>query len=486
VSAAATRDGIDAPSVPGMTAARRLLEPETLLPPIEPFRVKTVEPIRRTTRAEREAALLRVHFNLFQLDAEEVIIDLLTDSGTGAMSAAQWGALMQGDESYAGSRSFKRFRAAVREIFGFEHILPVHQGRAAERLLIHALCLPGDMIPGNTHFETTRGNFLSARVHPIDLPSPEFWQFQNPHSFKGNLDTAGLERFLRSAENGKVPFVLLTLTNNTCGDQPVSMENIREARAIASRYGLPLYFDACRFAQNAWFIQQRERGFVQSSIRDIVKEMFSYTDGCIFSAKKDALAHMGGFFATRSERVAERAQEQLLLSEGFLTYGGMTGRDLETIAVGLEEGLEEDYLRYRIETTSSFADRLIAEGVPVLLPAGGHAAYIAASQLVGHLTPEENPGQALVVEIYREGGVRTTRLVLAPGPESRKQESVEMVRLALPARVYTRNQLDYAARVVGNVARRAKNIQGVRTISAPPLLGGFLACYDRDTEHRDA
>jgi tyrosine phenol-lyase len=469
-----------------MTATRRILEADTLLPTIEPFRVKAVEPIGRATRAEREAALVRVHFNLFQLDAEEVLVDLLTDSGTGAMSAAQWGGLMQGDESYAGSRSFKRFRAVVREIFGFEHILPVHQGRAAERLLIGALCLPHDAVPGNTHFETTRGNFLSARVRPVDLPSPEFWQFEEPHPFKGNLDTVALERFLRCAENGKVPFVLLTLTNNTCGDQPVSMENIREVRAIASRFGLPLYFDACRFAQNAWFIQQRERGFARSTIREIVKEMFSYADGCLFSAKKDALAHMGGFFATRSERMAEQTQEQLLLAEGFLTYGGMTGRDLETIAVGLEEGLDADYLRYRIETTNYLADRLIAERVPVLLPPGGHAVYLAASQVAGHLTSEENPGQAIAIEIYREGGVRTTRLVLAPGPESRNQVRVELVRLALPARVYSRNHLDYVARVVGNVARRGRDIQGVRTISAPPLLGGFLACYDREEERHDA
>jgi tyrosine phenol-lyase len=465
-----------------MTATRRLPEADTLLPPIEPFRVKAVEPIRRTTLAEREAALARAHFNLFHIDAEKVLVDLLTDSGTGAMSAAQWGALLQGDESYAGSASFKRFAAAVRDIFGFAFILPVHQGRAAERLLMGALCMPGDAVPANTHFETTRANLLSYRVQPVDLPSPEFWQFTEPIPFKGNMDTMALERFLENTKRGKVPFVLLTLTNNTCGDQPVSMENIREVRSIASRYGIPLYFDACRFAQNAWFIQQRERGFAQASIRDIVKEMFGYADGCLFSAKKDALAHIGGFFATRSERVAECAQEQLLLCEGFLTYGGVTGRDLETIAIGLREVLEEDYLRYRTETTSYLAERLMAEGVPVLLPPGGHAVYLEVSQLVPHLGPDENPGQALAIEIYREGGVRTGRLVVAPGTEARKQERVEMVRLALPPRVYTRNHLDYAARVVGNFARRAKDIQGVRTISAPPLLGGFLGCYAREPE----
>jgi tyrosine phenol-lyase len=449
------------------------------LPMIEPFRVKAVEPIRMSTRAEREAALERAHFNLFQVDAADVQIDLLTDSGTAAMSAAQWGALLEADESYAGSSSFKRFDSTVREIFGFPHIVPAHQGRAAERLMMGALCMAGDAVPANTHFETTRGNLLSFRVHPVDLPSPEFWRFTDALPFKGNMDTAGLERFLHGTGRGKVPFVLLTMTNNTCGDQPVSVENIREIHAIATRHGIPLYFDACRFAQNAWLVKQREREFSQASLRDIVKEMFSYADGCVFSAKKDALAHMGGFFATRSEAAAEKAEEQMLLAEGFLTYGGMTGRDLDSIAIGLREVLTEEYLRYRMETTSYLAQQLMAEGVPVLLPPGGHAAYLDASKIVPHLGPEENPGQALAIEIYREGGVRTARLGVAPGPEARRQERVEMVRLALPARVYTRNHLDYAARIVGKVARQAARIPGLRTISAPPLLGGFLACYER-------
>jgi tyrosine phenol-lyase len=464
----------------------RVPEADTHLPEIEPFRIKAVEPIPRTTRAEREAALRRAHFNLFQVDARDVVVDLLTDSGAGAMSAAQWGALFQGDESYAGSASFGRFYEVARDIFGFEHILPVHQGRAAERLLILALCSPEDAVPANTHFETTRANLLSFRVRPVDLPTPEFWDFALPHAFKGNLDTIALERFLAREGKRRVPFVLLTLTNNTCGDQPVSMENIREVRAIASRNGIPLYFDACRFAQNAWFIQQRERGYRQKTLRDIVKEMFSYADGCIFSAKKDGLAHMGGCFATRSEMAAERAGEQLLLSEGFRTYGGITGRDLDTIAIGLREVLDDDYLRYRMETTRYLAERLVGEEVPVILPAGGHAVYLEASRIVDHLSADENPGQALAVEIYREGGVRTVRLVLAPGPEARKQDRVEMVRLALPSRVYTRNHLDYAAQVVRNVTRRAREIRGLRTIYAPTLLGGFLASYVEDVECENA
>jgi tyrosine phenol-lyase len=468
-----------------MNATRLIPEPELALPSIEPFRIKAVEPIRRTTRAEREAALERAYFNLFQLDADQVLIDLLTDSGTAALSAAQWGALLQGDESYAGSSSFKRFHTAVKETFGFAHILPVHQGRAAERLMIGAMCMAGDSVPANTHFETTRANLQAFGVNAVDLPSPEFWEFGADHPFKGNLDTVALEKFLKQEGRGKVPFVLLTLTNNTCADQPVSMQNIREIREMASSSGVPLYFDACRFAQNAWFIQKRESGYASVGIRDIVQEMFSYADGCIFSAKKDALAHIGGFFATRSERIAERAGEQLHLAEGFRTYGGITGRDLETIAVGLGEALDEEYLRYRMETTHYLAERLEMEGVPVIRPSGGHAVYLNARDILGHLRPEENPGQALAVELYREGGVRTVRLALKPGPEARRQERVEMVRLALPSRVYTRNHLDFAARVAGNVVRRAGRIAGLRTISEPALLGGFLACYERAPECQD-
>jgi tryptophanase len=467
-----------------VTVVRRILDSATLLPPIEPFRAKAIEPIRQRTRAEREAALARAHLNLYHLRSEDVTIDLLTDSGTCAMSATQWAALLSGDEAYAGSRSFERFETVVRELFGFEHILPVHQGRPAERLMIGALCSAGDTVPANTHFQTTRGNFESFRVRPVDLPSPEFWRFAEPLPFKGNMDTAALERFLGTAGRTKVPLVLLTLTNNTCADQPVSIENIRTVRGIAAKHGVPLYLDACRFAENAWLVREREPGFAHASIREIVKEMFSYADGCIFSAKKDGLAHTGGFFATRSELVAERASEQLLLAEGFLTYGGMTGRDLETIAIGLEEVLEEDYLRYRIETTAYLAGRLSAENVPVVQPPGGHAVYLDVAQIAGHLSREKNPGQTLAVEIYREGGVRSVRMELAPGREAARQEPVELVRLALPARVYSRNHLDYAARVVGNVLRRAGALRGVRSICSPSLTGGFRACFVDEQENR--
>ena len=456
-----------------MTTVRRVPDPAALLPPIEPFRVKAVEQVHVRTRAERDLALSRANLNLFALRSEDVTIDLLTDSGTCAMSAAQWGALLTGDEAYAGSPSFERFDKAVREIFGFEYVLPVHQGRAAERLMIAALCSPGDAVPANAHFQTTRANLESFGVHAVDLPSPEFWQFAEPLPFKGNLDTVALERFLGRNGRAKTPFVLITLTNNPCADQPVSMENIRTVRAITSEHGLPLYFDACRFALNAWLIRAREPAYARASVPELVREMFSYADGCLFSAKKDGLAHTGGFLATRSKPVAERAAAQLLLAEGFLTYGGMTGRDLDAIAIGLRDALDEEYLRYRIDTTAYLGTRLIAESVPIIAPPGGHAVYLDVAQIVGHLSPEQNPGQALAIEIYREGGVRTLRMGLRPGPEAGRQEPVELVRLALPARVYTRNHLDYVARVVGNVVRRAGDLSGVQSILTPSLLGGF-------------
>lgn len=444
---------------------------------MEPFRMKAVEPIRWTTRDQRQAFLSKAEFNLYRLDAEHVVIDLLTDSGLCAMSATQWSALMQGDESYAGSASFKRFESIVHEIFGFDFILPTHQGRAAERLMIQSLCREGDSVPANAHFDTTRANLRAFHMEPVDLPSPKFWEFAAPHPFKGNIDTVALERLLRNAAQ-RVPFVLITLTNNSCGDQPISMHNLREVRRIASEYGVSVYFDACRFAQNAWFIRQRESEYRHMSVRDIVREMFSYADGCIFSAKKDALAHTGGFFATRSEKVAQDAGELLLLSEGYLTYGGITGRDLETIAVGLREVLDEDYLRYRIETTAYLAARLNDAGIPILRPAGGHAVYIDASTLLPHLKSEENPGQALAVEIYLEGGVRSTRLVVQSSPESGWMDRAELVRLALPSRVYSKSHLDYVACVVQRVAKRAKDISGLRTVSSPLLLGGFTARYE--------
>jgi tryptophanase len=446
---------------------------------MEPYRIRVVEPIRETTRARRESLLEQAHFNLYQIDADDVRIDLLTDSGTCAISGAQLSAMMGGDESYAGSSSYRRFESSVREIFCFEHIIPTHQGRAAERLLIESLAGPGALIPSNTHFETTRANCLAFGAEPLDIPVERFWDFDSPSQFKGNMDCAALEALLRGSDADRVPFVFLTVTNNLCGDQPVSMENIRETRDIASRYNKPLYIDACRFAQNAWFIQAQEKGHRAANIKSIVREMFSYADGCILSAKKDALGQIGGFFATRSAEVASTARERLVLSEGFITYGGMTGRDMEMIAVGLVEGLDDDYLRHRMETTRYLFDLLEARSVPVLRPAGGHAVYIDATRLLAHLGADENPGQALAVELYAESGIRSTRIVLnrTRGPESGR--NIELLRLALPSRVYSRQHLDFVAESLASIADRAASLGGMNLVSAPRLLGGFLAKYRR-------
>ena len=444
---------------------------------MEPYRVRVVEPIRQTIRAQREALLAQADFNLYQIDSEYVGIDLLTDSGTCAISAAQLGAMMQGDESYAGSASFRRFESAVQEIFGFDHVVPTHQGRAAERLLLECLAGPGSLVPSNTHFETTRANCVASGTEPVDLPAENFWDFEKPDSFKGNMDCGALEKLLSSTEGHRVPFVLLTVTNNMCGDQPVSMANIRQVREIASRHNKPLYLDACRYAQNAWFIQADEPGYRAAPIRSIVREMFSYADGCIFSAKKDALAQIGGFFATQSSDTAACAREQLVLSEGYITYGGMTGRDMDAIAVGLSEGLDAEYLNYRIRNTRYLFDRLREFSIPVLCPAGGHAVYIDAMRLLPHLTSGENPGQALAVEIYAEAGIRTTRVVMNPTHGIAQGRHIELVRLALPSRVYSTQHLDYVAASVATVASRASSITGFHLVSAPRLLSGFLAKY---------
>jgi tyrosine phenol-lyase len=449
-----------------------------MLPSIEPFRIKSVEPIYQTTRLERERLLHAANYNLYRIDAQKVVIDLLTDSGLSALSVTQCAAMMQGDESYAGSASFRRFERVVRQIFGFEFILPTHQGRAAERLLLQSLGSDRSLVPSNAHFDTTRANTISLGMEPADLPADEFWDFDEPHPFKGNMNTEALEQLLKRS-SARVPFILLTMTNNLYGDQPVSMANLRRTHQIASSFGIPLYLDACRFAQNAWFIRQRETGYQNADVRAIVSEMCSYVDGCIFSAKKDGLGHMGGFLATRSATVAARAQEHLLLSEGYLTYGGMTGRDLEIVATGLEEVLLHDYLDHRIETTKYLWTLLKQEGVPVLNPPGGHAVYVDVNRLLPHLAKAENPGQRLASEIYLEAGIRTTRMTLPPRSYlSCHHQHQEFVRLAIPSRVYSTNHLQYAAKAVGNVARRAGSMPGLRTVSSNPQLSGFLAQFE--------
>jgi len=445
---------------------------------MEPYKVRVVEPLRWTTRDEREAALRKARFNLYALDADDVLIDLLTDSGTCAVSRDQMAAMMQGDESYAGSASFRRMEQTIRELFGYEFVLPTHQGRAAERLLIAALAPAGSLVPSNTLFDTTRANCVDHGVEPIDFPCAEFWDFDAVTPFKGNTDLASLEALLRGPEAARVPFVLVTITSNVCADLPVSMANLRATSELAHRCGKPLYLDACRFAQNAWYIQRFEPGYRDHSIAAIVREIFSLADGCIVSAKKDAMAQIGGFLALRNEEAARAARQRLVLAEGFLTYGGITGRDMEAIATGLREGIDEAHLSCRMETTAYLHDRLCERGIPVLSPAGGHAVYLRADQMLPHLSLDEVPGHALAVELYREGGIRSTRMALAPqsGPFAGKR--LEMTRLAIPNRVYTRRHLDYAVACLVRIAQRAGTVTGMRLVRQPALLGGFMAEYE--------
>ncbi len=377
---------------------------------IEPFKIKTVEPIRWTTRPERELLLRAAHYNLFQLPAHAVLIDLLTDSGTSAMSTRQWAAMMEGDESYAGSRSFERFRRAVEGIFGYKHTIPTHQGRAAERILFSVMCKKGDVVPNNTHFDTTRANVEFVGAEALDLPVPEGLEAADPHPFKGNMDLAALEKLIARVGAGRVPLVMLTITNNSGGGQPVSLENMRAVRQVCRRHSIPLYFDACRFAENAYFIKLREPGHQEKSPREIAREMFSLGDGCTMSAKKDGLANIGGFLCTNDDELAQQEKHLLILTEGYPTYGGLAGRDLEAIAVGLEEVLDEDYLRYRIVSTGYLGRHIAAAGVPIVQPPGGHAVYIDARAFLPHIPPPQFPGVALAGELYLEGGIRSVEI----------------------------------------------------------------------------
>ena len=445
---------------------------------MEPYKVRAVEPLRWTTRAERERALERAQYNLYALDAEDVLIDLLTDSGTCAISRDQMAEMMRGDESYAGSASFRRMERAVREIFGYEHVLPAHQGRAAERLLMHALAPAGSLLPSNTIFDTTRANCLDCGVEPVDLPCAEFWDFDSANPFKGNIDCSALEDLLRGPDAVRVPFVWMTITNNVCADLPVSMANLRQASELAHRYGKPLYLDACRFAQNAWYIQRFEAGFRDRTIAEIVREICALADGCMVSAKKDAMGQIGGFLALRSDEVARKVQELILLAEGFLTYGGMTGRDMEAIAVGLREGIDKAHLSCRMETTAYLHEQLRQRGLAAITPSGGHAVYLLADRILPHLAEDELPGQTLAVELYREGGIRSGRMAIEPKRGPRAGQRIEMTRLALPNRVYTRRHLDYVVECLARVAARAESISGLRLLRQPKLLGGFMAEYE--------
>jgi len=451
---------------------------------IEPFKIKVVESIRMTTLEEREEMLRRAGYNLFLVRGEDVLIDLLTDSGTAAMSARQWAAVMDGDETYAGSRSWFHFEAAVREVFGFAHIIPMHQGRAAERILFSLTCRPGDVVPNNTHFDTTRANVEYRGAQAIDLVIPEGKDPATIHPFKGNMDTDALEDVIRMHGRDKIPLVMLTITNNSGGGQPVSMRNIRDVSGIAHKHGIPFYIDACRFAENAYFIKLREPGYANRAIPDIVREMFSHADGCTMSAKKDGLANIGGFLCTNNAGLAEQEKELLILTEGFPTYGGLAGRDLDAIAVGLREAMHEDYLNYRIASTSYLGSHIAQQGVPIVQPPGGHAIYIDAKAMLPHIPPNQYPGQALCCELYRSGGIRSVEIGSVmfgrrdPNTGEEIPAPMELVRLAIPRRVYTQSHIDYVVEVILEILARKDAIPGYRITHQAPFLRHFTARFE--------
>jgi len=451
---------------------------------IEPFRIKVVEPIRMTTREERLRLLAEAGYNVFKLKSDDVLLDLLTDSGTSAMSAAQWAGVMRGDESYAGSPSFYRFEHAVKEIFGFEQVIPTHQGRAAERILFATVCKPGDIVPNNTHFDTTRANCEATGARAVDLPVPEGLVPSVPHPFKGNLDVEGLKALIDREGAKAIPLCMITITNNTGGGQPVSMANIRAVSEVCRGHGIPLYIDACRFAENAYFIKLREDGYQDRSIREIVKEIFSYADGCTMSAKKDGLANIGGFLATNDATLAQAERDLLILTEGFPTYGGMSGRDMEAIAVGLEEVLHDDYLEYRLASVRYLGEHISQAGVPIVQPPGGHAIYIDAAAFLPHVRSQELPGQAVVVELYVEGGIRGVEVGTVMfghrDPETGEETpaAMELVRLAMPRRVYTQSHVDFMVEAIVDVFERRGEIGGFRFSYEAPVLRHFTAKFE--------
>jgi tryptophanase len=442
---------------------------------IEPFRIKSVEPLRHTTLAERENFLKQAGYNLFELRASNILIDLLTDSGTSAMSTNQWAALMRGDESYAGSESFFRLKAVVEELTGFKNVIPTHQGRAAERILFTVMCKPGQVVPSNTHFDTTRANIEFTGARAVDLPLPAAADTQARIPFKGNLDVAALDQLIATEGAEKIPLVMLTVTNNSGGGQPVSMANLRAVRELASRHNIPLYLDACRFAENAWFVQQQEPGFHRLTPKQIAQAMFSYADGCTFSAKKDAFANIGGLLCTNDDRLAAAERDLLILTEGFPTYGGLAGRDLEAIAVGLEEVLDPDYLEYRIASTRYLGRHIADHGVPIVEPPGGHAIYIDAGKMLPHIPRHQFPGQSLAVELYRHAGVRSVEIGSVMFGEHARHE---LLRLAIPRRVYTQSHIDYLVEAILEVNARKDQLRGLRIVSEPKFLRHFTARFE--------
>jgi tryptophanase len=452
--------------------------------PVEPFRIKSVESIRLIDSAARQAAMQAAGYNLFALRAEDVYIDLLTDSGTGAMSQEQWAAMLRGDESYAGARSYFRLAESMQQIFGFEHFVPTHQGRAAENILTALLVKPGMSVPSNMHFDTTDGNIRSRGGRPANLVIDEAFDPASHHPFKGNMDLDKLRTFIEKTGPKNIPFGAMTITNNAGGGQPVSLANLSAVAEMYHAYGIPFFIDACRYAENAYFIKLREPGYANTSPLEIARQMFSLADGAWMSAKKDALVNIGGFLAVRSSSLYQQICNELILREGFITYGGLAGRDLEAIATGLWEGLDENYLAYRLGQTAYFGQRLMAEGIPIVEPPGGHAIYLDAGRLLAHIPPGEFPGQTLTAALYLEGGVRGVEIgsvmFAYPDPDTGAivYPRLELVRLAIPRRVYTQSHLDYVVNILIQLSQKASSLRGYRITYAPPLLRHFTARFE--------
>jgi tryptophanase len=444
---------------------------------IEPFRIKVVEPIRMTTREERDEILRRADFNLFRIHADDVLIDLLTDSGTGAMSSLQWSGVMKGDESYAGAKSWYVLEESVRELTGFEHILPTHQGRASERILFELVGGPGLVVPNNSHFDTTRANIEHSGATAVDLLIAEGRDPRSRHPFKGNMDVDALERLIAERGRDAIPIVMITVTNNSGGGQPVSLANIRAVRAVCDRHRIPLFLDACRFAENAWFVKQREPGQSARPVREIVREMFDLCDGATISAKKDGLVNIGGLLLLRDTDLVRRADELLILTEGFLTYGGLAGRDLEAMAQGFREVVDEDYLHYRIRSTEYLGERLLRAGMQIVEPPGGHAIYIDAVAFAPHIPRTQFPGQALVVAMYREAGIRACEIGSVMFGKGGKTPPMELVRLAIPRRVYTQSHIDYVVEAMEAVFAARATLRGLEIMEEPPSLRHFTAKF---------
>jgi len=452
--------------------------------PPEPFRIKMVEPIHLIDQPDREKALKRAGYNIFGLKSDEVFIDLLTDSGTGAMSQDQWSAMMLGDESYAGARSYQRLTAVMDDIFGFKHFVPTHQGRAAENILCSVILKEGQYVPSNMHFDTTEGNIRGRGGRPVNLVCQEAFSDDADIPFKGYMDLEKLEKFIKEVGTDNIPLGMITITNNAGGGQPVSLENLREVSKIYRKHKIPFFIDACRFAENAYIIKLREPGYENKSTLEIAQEIFSLADGATMSAKKDAIVNIGGFLATNDTELFEHIKNECIMREGFITYGGLAGRDLDAIAVGLREGLEEDYLTYRLGQASYLVGKLSELGIPVIQPAGGHAVYIDAGKLLPHIPQQEFPGQALSVEMYREGAIRTVELgsvaFAYADPDSGEMiyPELDLVRLALPRRTYTQSHLDYVVDVMARIMKNKDKLSGYKIVKAPRLMRHFSCVFE--------